>query len=129
MNQTDSFAIGTEFSWKTFPYLSIFLSLLVHFPQHPKLTANDMRDIQFDTASTTIKTADLTYEGQRTKSSELCGILGFVDDQGHIHLSSNFDLYTMRPKLTDFNSTLAKDSSKEVMKLEVRVIAIDWFRH
>lgn len=79
-----------------------------------------MLDIQFNTTSTTIKTADLTYEGQRTKSSELCGILGFVDDQGHIHLSSNFDLYTMRPKLTDFNLSLAKDSNNEMMKLEVR---------
>jgi hypothetical protein len=79
-----------------------------------------MLDIQFNLTSTTIKTADLTYEGQGMKSSELCGILGFVDDQGHIHLSSNFDLYTMRPKLTDFNLTLDRDSNNEANKLDVR---------
>jgi hypothetical protein len=79
-----------------------------------------MLDIQFNLTSTTIKTADLTYEGQGMKSSELCGILGFVDDQGHIHLSSNFDLYTMRPKLTDFNLTLDRDSNNETNKLDVR---------
>ena len=79
-----------------------------------------MLDIQFNSTSTTIKTSDLTYEGQGTKSSELCGILGFVDDQGHIHLSSNFDLYSMRPKLTDFNLTLEKDSNNEINKLDVR---------
>ncbi|CAF1584778.1 unnamed protein product [Rotaria sp. Silwood1] len=87
MSNTDSFAI-------------------VHFPQNPKITAEDMVDIQFNTTTTNIKTADLTYEGHATKSSDLCGILGFVDDQGHIHLSSNFHLYTMRPKLTDFNIKL-----------------------
>lgn len=79
-----------------------------------------MLDIQFNNSSTTIKTADITYEGQRMKSSELCGILGFVDDQGHIHLSSNFDLYTMRPKLTDFSMNLTKDSNNELTKLDVR---------
>jgi hypothetical protein len=78
-----------------------------------------MVDIQFDASSTTIKTADLTYEGHGTKSSELCGILGFVDEQGHIHLSSNFDLYTMRPKLTDFNLTLDKSFNPEENKLSV----------
>jgi hypothetical protein len=72
-----------------------------------------MLDIQFDASTTTIKTADLTYEGYGTKSSDLCGILGFVDDQGHIHLSSNFDVYTMRPKLTDFNLTSEKNSNHE----------------
>jgi len=77
-----------------------------------------MLDIQFDKSTTTIKTSDLTYEGHGTKSSDLCGILGFVDDQGHIHLSSNFDLYTMRPKLTDFNLTLEKDSNNEKNKLD-----------
>ncbi|UJR31691.1 hypothetical protein I4U23_019172 [Adineta vaga] len=98
MSNTDSFAI-------------------VHFPQNPKITAEDMLDIQFDTSTTTIKTADLTYEGHSTKSSDLCGILGFVDDQGHIHLSSNFDLYTMRPKLTDFNVTLAQNLNIDDNKL------------
>lgn len=93
--------------------------ILVHFPQNPNLTAKDMTDIQFHSSSTTIKTADITYEGQRTKSSELCGILGFVDDQGHIHLSSNFDLYTMRPKLADFSLNLTKDSNNELTKLDV----------
>ncbi len=78
-----------------------------------------MVDIQFDASSTTIKTADLTYEGHGTKSSDLCGILGFVDEQGHIHLSSNFDLYTMRPKLTDFNLTLDKSFNPEENKLSV----------
>jgi hypothetical protein len=97
---------------------SIYFS--VHFPQNPKITAEDMVDIQFDKSSTTIKTADLTYEGHGTKSSDLCGILGFVDDQGHIHLSSNFDLYTMRPKLTDFNLTLEKNLNNEENKLDVR---------
>jgi hypothetical protein len=79
-----------------------------------------MVDIQFNPTSTTIKTTDLTYEGQGAKSSELCGILGFVDDQGYIHLSSNFDLYTMRPKLTDFDLTLEKNSDNDMNKLDVR---------
>ncbi len=92
----------------------------VHFPQNPKLTAEDMLDIQFDASTTTIKTADLTYEGSGIKSSDLCGILGFVDDQGHIHLSSNFDVYTMRPKLTDFNLTSEQNSNHEENKLNVR---------
>ncbi|CAF0726263.1 unnamed protein product [Adineta steineri] len=94
MTNTDSFAI-------------------VHFPQNPKISVDDMVDIQFNKSTTTIKTTDLTYEGQGTKSSDLCGILGFVDDQGHIHLSSNFDLYTMRPKLTDFNLTVEQNLNKE----------------
>ncbi|CAF1203648.1 unnamed protein product [Adineta ricciae] len=98
MNNTDSFAI-------------------VHFPQNPKITAEEMLDIQFDTTTTTIKTADLTYEGQNTKSSDLCGVLGFVDDQGHIHLSSNFDLYSMRPKLTDFNVTISQNLNNDDNKL------------
>jgi hypothetical protein len=92
----------------------------VHFPQNPKITADDMLDIQFNTSTTTIKTADLTYEGHGTKSSDLCGILGFVDDEGHIHLSSNFDVYTMRPKLTDFNLTSGNDFNNEDNKLNVR---------
>lgn len=71
-----------------------------------------MRDIHFDSSRTTIKTADLTYEGQGVKSSELCGVLGFVDDQGHIHLSSNFDVYSMRPKLGDFNVSINKEETK-----------------
>ncbi|CAF4827963.1 unnamed protein product, partial [Rotaria socialis] len=66
---------------------------------------------------TSIKTADITYEGQATKSSELCGILGFVDDQGHIHLSSNFALYSMRPKLTDFNTETKSTPTTEDTKL------------
>lgn len=78
-----------------------------------------MVDIQFDSSTTTIKTADLTYEGHGIKSSDLCGILGFVDDQGHIHLSSNFDVYTMRPKLTDFSLTLDKSYNPEENKLNV----------
>ncbi|CAF4233093.1 unnamed protein product, partial [Adineta steineri] len=94
MTNTDSFAI-------------------VHFPQNPKISVDDMVDIQFNKSTTTIKTTDLTYEGHGTKSSDLCGILGFVDDQGHIHLSSNFDLYTMRPKLTDFNLTVEQNLNKE----------------
>ena len=92
----------------------------VHFPQNPKITAEEMLDIQFDTTTTTIKTADLTYEGQNTKSSDLCGVLGFVDDQGHIHLSSNFDLYSMRPKLTDFNVTIGENLNNDDNKLSVR---------
>jgi len=92
----------------------------VHFPQNPKITADDMLDIQFNTSTTTIKTADLTYEGHGTKSSDLCGILGFVDDEGHIHLSSNFDVYTMRPKLTDFNLTSGNDFNNDDNKLNVR---------
>ncbi|CAF5223072.1 unnamed protein product, partial [Rotaria magnacalcarata] len=64
MSNTDSFAI-------------------VHFPQNPKISAEDLVDIQFNATNTSIKTADITYEGPATKSSELCGILGFVDDQGH----------------------------------------------
>ena len=79
-----------------------------------------MLDIQFDGSTTTVKTADLTYEGHGIKSSDLCGVLGFVDDQGHIHLSSNFDLYTMRPRLTDFNLTLDKAFNNEDNKLSVR---------
>ncbi|CAF3382361.1 unnamed protein product [Rotaria sp. Silwood2] len=98
MSNTDSFAI-------------------VHFPQNPKITAEDMLDIEFNATTTSIKTADLTYEGHATKSSDLCGILGFVDDQGHIHLSSNFDLFTMRPKLTDFNITLEQNLNNEDNKL------------
>ncbi len=77
-----------------------------------------MLDIQFDKSTTTIKTSDITYEGYGTKSSDLCGILGFVDDQGHIHLSSNFDLYTMRPKLTDFNLISEQNMNNEDNKLE-----------
>jgi hypothetical protein len=83
------------------------------------MTADEMLDIQFDASTTTIKTADITYEGQGTKSSDLCGVLGFVDDQGHIHLSSNFHLYTMRPKLTDFNLTSEKTLANEENKLNV----------
>jgi len=79
-----------------------------------------MLDIQFDKSTTTIKTADITYEGHGIKSSDLCGILGFVDDQGHIHLSSNFDVYTMRPKLTDFNLISEKDLNNEENKPNVR---------
>jgi hypothetical protein len=79
-----------------------------------------MIDIQFDGSTTTIKTADLTYEGHGMKSSDLCGVLGFVDDQGHIHLSSKFDLYTMRPKLTDFNLISEKNLNNEDNKLNVR---------
>jgi len=79
-----------------------------------------MLDIQFGKSTTIIKTSDITYEGHGTKSSDLCGVLGFVDDEGHIHLSSNFDLYTMRPKLTDFNLTLENDSNNEANKLDVR---------
>ena len=78
-----------------------------------------MLHVQFDASTTTIKTADLTYEGQATKSSDLCGILGFVDDQGHIHLTSNFDVYHMRPKLTDFNITPEKTLINEENKLDV----------
>lgn len=101
-----------------FEFLKL-IHFLVHFPQNSKITADEMLDIQFDKSTTTIKTADLTYEGHGTKSSDLCGILGFVDDEGHIHLSSNFDLYTMRPKLTDFNLTLEKESNPEENKLNV----------
>lgn len=78
-----------------------------------------MLDIQFDGSATSMKTADLTYEGHATKSSDLCGILGFVDDQGHIHLSSNFDLYTMRPKLTDFRMKQPEISNSQENKLNV----------
>ncbi|CAF0752735.1 unnamed protein product [Rotaria sordida] len=98
MSNTDSFAI-------------------VHFPQNPKITTEDIVDIQFNATTTNIKTADLTYEGHGIKSSDLCGILGFVDDQGHIHLSSNFHLYTMRPKLTDFNIQLEQNLNNEDNKL------------
>ncbi|CAF1495838.1 unnamed protein product [Rotaria magnacalcarata] len=98
MSNTDSFAI-------------------VHFPQNPKISAEDLVDIQFNATNTSIKTADITYEGPATKSSELCGILGFVDDQGHIHLSSNFALYSMRPKLTDFNTETKPTSNTEDTKL------------
>ena len=91
----------------------------VHFPHNPTVTAKDMTHIQFDASSTTIKTADLTYEGHSTKSSDLCGILGFVDDQGQIHLTSNFDVYNMRPKLTDFHLSLEKDANNEETKLNV----------
>ena len=79
-----------------------------------------MLDIQFDESTTSIKTNDLTYEGHRTKSSDLCGILGFIDEQDHIHLSSNFDLYTMRPKLTDFITKFGQNSNNEENKLNVR---------
>ena len=79
-----------------------------------------MLDIQFNDSISSIRTGDLTYEGNRTKSSDLCGILGFVDDRGHIHLSSNFDLYTMRPKLTDFNIEFEQKSKNEDNKLNVK---------
>ena len=79
-----------------------------------------MLDIQFGGSITNIKTSDLTYEGHRTKSSDLCGILGFVDEQDRIHLSSNFDLYTMRPKLTDFTDKFGQNSNNEESKLNVR---------
>ena len=48
---------------------------LIQFPQYPKLQASDLLDIQFDSSQTTIKTADLTYEGQGVKSTDLCGVL------------------------------------------------------
>jgi len=94
---------------------------LIQFPQYPKLQASDLLDIQFDSSQTTIKTADLTYEGQGVKSTDLCGVLGFVDDQGHIHLSSNFDVYTMRPKLGDFNVTINKDETKLDVRFELKI--------
>jgi hypothetical protein len=108
-------------NWKKIQrLLSAFNFFSVHFPQNPKITSDDMLDIQFDKSTTTIKTADITYEGHGIKSSDLCGILGFVDDQGHIHLSSNFDVYTMRPKLTDFNLISEKDLKNEENKPNVR---------
>lgn len=79
-----------------------------------------MVDIKFDKTSTTIKTGDITFEGHAVKSSDLCGILGFVDDEGHIHLSSNFNLYSMRPKLTDFNAEIKPSLPAEDTKLNVR---------
>lgn len=85
---------------------------LIQFPQYPTLKASDLLDIEFGSSKTTIKTADLTYEGQGVKSTDLCGVLGFVDDQGHVHLSSNFDVYTMRPKLGDFHATINRDETK-----------------
>ena len=79
-----------------------------------------MLQIEFDASTTTVKTADVTYEGHGTKSSDLCGILGFVDDRGHVHLTSNFDVYTMRPKLTDFHPTPnAAQRTSEESKLNV----------
>ena len=95
------------------------LFFTVHFPHHPTITAQDMLDVQFNASTSTIKTADLTYEGNSTKSSDLCGVLGFVDDQGQIHLTSNFDLYSMRPKLTDFNLTLERNPNNDEAKLNV----------
>ena len=81
------------------------LSHSVHFPLNPTISVDDMLHIDFDASTTTVKTADVTYEGHGTKSSDLCGVLGFVDDRGHVHLTSNFAVYTMRPKLTDFHPT------------------------
>lgn len=87
-----------------------------------------MLDIQVEKKNTTIKTADLTYEGNGRKSSDLCGILGFVDDQGRIHLTSNFDLFEMKPKLTDFHPTTSISNGGEETKLSVKEFRSIYFR-
>lgn len=121
MTNTDSFALSIHIDLLTQDICSV--DFVVHFPQYPKLNATDLLDIEFNSSQTTIKTADLTYEGQGVKSTDLCGVLGFVDDQGHIHLSSNFDVYTMRPKLGDFHATINKDETK----LDVRYCSTNIF--
>lgn len=88
---------------------------------HPQtIKAEDILQIQFHGKTTALKTADVTYEGHGEKSSELGAVLGFVDDQGQIHLTSNFELVHLRPKLTDFASTLPSNSLEET-KLNVTI--------
>jgi hypothetical protein len=116
MSQSDAFALGRSSTKFNEHDRSV---CIVQFPQNPSIQPDDMLDIQFDASKTTIQTSDVTYEGQGTKSSELCGILGFVDDQGHIHLSSNFELYTMRPRLTDFNVAIERSDGNSEVKLNV----------
>ena len=87
-----------------------------------------MLQVHCEKKHTTIKTADLTYEGHGTKASDLCGVLGFVDDQGRIHLTSNFEFVEMKPKLTDFHSTAPSTNGAEETKLNVSSSRLDLCR-